>query len=174
MRKKCRHLFVNILVDCNCRAGRCSLPLSHPLVSQSDVELNEIAATKRSKYGQSSNKRSRGEFLKTVIRTEITNFASGAYEAPDLTNPDVVTTLREWNGAVQFVGKITLASFKDTLGGEIKTLPGYSENSDDYGGGNDDNDNVDDDNNDAVDNDNNNDDDDDNADNADDNDIADN
>jgi hypothetical protein len=132
-------------------------------LSNSDVELNEIASTKRSKYGQSSNKRSRGEFLKTVIRTEITNFASGAYEAPDLTNPDVVTTLREWNGAVQFVGKITLASFKDTLGGEIQTLPGYSENYDDDGG-NDDNDNGDaDDNNDVVDNDDN-----------DDNDIADN
>lgn len=93
--------------------------------------------------------------LKSLIRAEIANFASGGYEAPDLTDPDVVTTLREWSGAANFVGQIKLASFRDTLGGEITTMPGYAENDDNDNDDNDnDNDNDDDDQGAAVDNDN--------------------
>jgi hypothetical protein len=101
--------------------------------------LQEIAESKRSKYRQVSNT-SRELDLKSLIRSEINNFATGGYEAPDLTNPEIVTALREWSGASNFVGQFKLASFKDTLGGEITSMPGYVENDNDNDDG-DDNDN---------------------------------
>lgn len=97
----------------------------------SDKELEAIGSSKRAKYGQAGKHQSREELLKAEIRKEIDDFAAGAYEAPDLTDARVVLELRKWNGSVHHVAKITMRSFKDAIGGEISSMPGFFEYDDD-------------------------------------------
>lgn len=97
----------------------------------SDKELEALASSKRARYGQAGKHQSREELLKGEIRKEIDDFAAGAYEAPDLTNARVVLELRNWNGSVQHVAKITMRSFKDAIGGEITSMPGFFDYDDD-------------------------------------------
>jgi hypothetical protein len=116
-------------------------------IGRFDKELQEISNSKGVRYGNSGKHKSREEELKAEIRKEINDFSFGAYEVPDLTDATVVDELRQWNGSLQRVSRIKQRCFKDTLGGEIKPMPGYWEYDDDghtiYGDG-DDNANLDD------------------------------